>query len=261
MDLSSARVLITGASRGIGLEIARTLRAQGATIIGTARSEASIAAAVEELDMIPIVGDLNDPAVADRVIDEALTHGPIEVLINNAGIEIVGQVAEQDPDDLRAVIGVNLEVPITLAHHVLPHMLERGSGRIVNISSMASVVSSPGWATYSASKAGLSSFSRSLKTELAGTGVGVTVVEIGFVQTDMLDDLRSNDFVKASFDRYKRLGLARIMAADEVASAIATAIEKERSHVRLPKRSIAMSMIANAPRAFAELVQKGVPTA
>jgi short-subunit dehydrogenase len=136
------------------------------------------------------------PAVADRVIDEALTHGPIDVLINNAGIEIVGQVAEQDPDDLRAVIGVNLEVPITLAHHVLPHMLERGSGRIVNISSMASVVSSPGWATYSASKAGLSSFSRSLKTELAGTGVGVTVVEIGFVQTDMLDDLRSNDFVR-----------------------------------------------------------------
>ena len=259
MDLSAARVLITGASRGIGLEIARTLRAQGATIIGTARSEASIAAAVEELDMVPIVGDLNDPTVADRVIDEALTHGPIDVLINNAGIEIVGQVAEQDPDDLRAVIGVNLEVPITLAHHVLPHMLERGSGRIVNISSMASVVSSPGWATYSASKA--SSFSRSLKTELAGTGVGVTVVEIGFVQTDMLDDLRSNDFVKASFDRYKRLGLARIMPADEVAPAIATAIEKERSHVRLPKRSIAMSMIANALRAFAELVQKGVPTA
>ena len=76
----------------------------------------------------------------------------------------------------------------------------------------------------------------------------MTVVEIGFVQTDMLDDLRSNDFVKASFDRYKRLGLARIMPADEVAPAIATAIEKERSHVRLPKRSIAMSMIANAPR-------------
>ena len=261
MDLSAARVLITGASRGIGLEIARPLHAQGATIIGTARRAASMAAAVEELDMIPVVGDLNDPAVADRVIDEALTHGPIDVLINNAGIEIVGQVAEQDPDDLRAVIGVNLEVPVTLARHVLPHMLERGSGRIVNISSMASVVSSPGWATYSASKAGLSSFSRSLKTELAGTGVGVTVVEIGFVQTDMLDDLRSNDFVKASFDRYKRLGLARIMAVDEVASAIATAIEKERSHVRLPKRSIAMSMIANAPRRFAELVQKGVPTA
>ena len=100
MDLSSARVLITGASRGIGLEIARTLHAQGATIIGTARSEASIAAAVEELDIIPVVGDLNDPVVADRVIDEALTHGPIDVLINNAGIEIVGQVAEQDPDDL-----------------------------------------------------------------------------------------------------------------------------------------------------------------
>lgn len=140
MDLSSARVLITGASRGIGLEIARTLHALGATIIGTARSEASIAAAVEELDMIPVVGDLNDPAVADRVIDEALTHGPIDVLINNAGIEIVGQVAEQDPDDLRAVIGVNLEVPITLAHHVLPHMLERGSGRIVNISDRKSVV-------------------------------------------------------------------------------------------------------------------------
>ncbi|MEM9203979.1 MAG: SDR family oxidoreductase [Actinomycetota bacterium] len=260
MDLSAARVLITGASRGIGLEVARKLHAKGATIIGTARSEASLAAAVDELGLIPIVGDLNDPVVADRLIDEALEFGPIDVLVNNAGIEIVGQVAEQDPDDLRAVIGVNLEVPITLARHVLPHMLERGSGRIVNISSMASVVSSPGWATYSASKAGLSSFSRSLKSELAGTGVGVTVVEIGFVQTDMLDDLRSNAFVEASFDRYRSLGLARIMEVDEVAAAIVKAVAKDRNHVRLPKRSIGLSMLANAPRSFADLVQRGVPT-
>ncbi|MEM8708543.1 MAG: SDR family NAD(P)-dependent oxidoreductase, partial [Actinomycetota bacterium] len=184
MDLSAARVLITGASRGIGLEIARKLHAKGATIIGTARTEASLEAAVDELDLVPIVGDLNDPAVADGVIGEALEHGPIDVLVNNAGIEIVGQVAEQDPHDLRSVIDVNLSVPITLARHVLPHMLERGSGRIVNISSMASIVNSPGWATYSASKAGLSSFSRSLRAELRGTDVDVTVVEIGFVQTD-----------------------------------------------------------------------------
>ena len=68
------------------------------------------------------------------ISDEALTHGPIDVLINNAGIEIVGQVAEQDLT-IFVIIGVNLEVPITLAHHVLPYMLERGSGRIVNISS------------------------------------------------------------------------------------------------------------------------------
>ena len=260
MDLSAARVLITGASRGIGLEIARRLHAKGATIIGTARSEASLQAAVDELDMTPIVGDLNDPAVADGLIDEALSHGPIDVLVNNAGIEIVGQVAEQDPGDLRSVIGVNLEVPITLTRHVLPHLLERGSGRIVNISSMASVVSTPGWATYSASKAGLSSFSRSLRSELAGTGVGVTIVEIGFVQTDMLDDLRGNDFVEASFKRYKSLGLARIMEVDEVADAISKAIAKDRGHVRLPKRSIGLSLIANGPRSFAEFVQRGVPT-
>ena len=158
MDLSDARVLITGASRGIGLEIARLLKAKGATIIGTARSEASLEAAVAELDMIPIVGDLSDPAVADRIIPEALESGPIDVLINNAGIEIVGQVAEQASDELRSVIDVNLAVPIILARHVLPHMLDRGRGRIVNISSMASVVNTPGWSTYSASKAGLSSF-------------------------------------------------------------------------------------------------------
>jgi len=260
MDLSDARVLITGASRGIGLEIARLLKAKGATIIGTARSEASLEAAVAELDMIPIVGDLSDPAVADRIIPEALESGPIDVLINNAGIEIVGQVAEQASDELRSVIDVNLAVPIILARHVLPHMLERDRGRIVNISSMASVVNTPGWSTYSASKAGLSSFSRSLRSELAGTGVGVTVVEVGFVQTDMLDDLRGNEFVAASMARYKSLGLARIMEVNEVAGAITNAIAKDRDHVRLPKRSIAMSMLANAPRSFAEFVQKGVPT-
>jgi len=139
-------------------------------------------------------------------------------------------------------------------------MLERDRGRIVNISSMASVVNTPGWSTYSASKAGLSSFSRSLRSELAGTGVGVTVVEVGFVQTDMLDDLRGNEFVAASMARYKSLGLARIMEVNEVAGAITKAIAKDRDHVRLPKRSIAMSMLANAPRSFAEFVQKGVPT-
>ncbi len=105
--------------------------------------------------MIPVVGDLNDPAVADRVIDEALTHGPIDVLINNAGIEIVGQVAEQDPDDLTRRHRRQPRVPITLAHSCPAPHARTGSGRIVNISSMASVVSSPGWATYSASKAGL----------------------------------------------------------------------------------------------------------
>ena len=87
-------------TRGIGLEIARLLKAKGA-IIGTARSEASLEAAVAELDMIPIVGDLSDPAVADRIIPEALESGSIDVLINNAGIEIVGQVAEQASDEDR----------------------------------------------------------------------------------------------------------------------------------------------------------------
>ena len=260
MDLSGARILVTGASRGIGLEIARRLHAGGAAIVGTARSESSLEAAVDELGLTPIVGDLNDPEVADRIVDEALEGGPIDVLVNNAGIEVVGQVAEQEPDELRAVIGVNLTVPITLTRHVLPHMLERRRGRIVNISSMASVVNTPGWSTYAASKAGLSSFSRSLRSELAGTGVGVTIAELGFVQTDMLDDLRGNEFVEASMDRYRSLGLARIMDVDEVAGAIVDAIAKDRNHVRLPKRSIGMSMIANAPRTFAELVQRGVPT-
>ena len=102
----------------------RSGRPKGATIIGTARSEASLEAAVAELDMIPIVGDLSDPAVADRIIPEALESGPIDVLINNAGIEIVGQVAEQASDELRSVIDVNLTVPIILARHVLPPMLE-----------------------------------------------------------------------------------------------------------------------------------------
>ena len=115
MDLSAARVLITGASRGIGLEIARTLHSQSATIIGTARSEASIAAAVEELEMIPVVGNLNDPAVADSVIDEALNHGPIDVLINNAGISQVAPALDFSTEDFRHEIEIDLVAPFALA--------------------------------------------------------------------------------------------------------------------------------------------------
>ena len=260
MDLSAGRVLITGASRGLGLAFARALHAEGAVIVGTARTDAALEPIVDELGAEPLAGDLADPAVADALVDRALAGGPVDVLINNAGIEIVGHVAEQDPEDLRRVFDVNLSVPATLSRHVLPHMLERGGGRIVNISSMASVVNTPGWASYSASKAGLSSFSRSLRSELQGTGVGVTVVEVGFVQTDMVDDLFGNEFVQASYQRYKRMGMSRMLRPAEVADAVAAAITDERDEVRLPKRSAGLSILANAPRSIADLLQKGVPT-
>ena len=88
----------------------------------------------------------------------------------------------------------------------------------------------------------------------------MTVVEVGFVQTDMVDDLFDNEFVQASYQRYKRMGLSRMLTAEEVADAVAAAIAHERGEVRLPKRSAGLAVLANTPRSIGDLLQKGIPT-
>jgi len=237
MDLDGKRVLLTGASRGVGQGIARALTDAGATVVGVARTDTG-----------GITGDLLDSAFVDGLIPQALEGGPIDVLINNAGVAVPGQLSEQTDANIRAVLRVNLEVPARLCQAVLPSMLARGTGHIVNVSSLAMAVDTPGFASYGASKAGLSSFTESLRVELHGTGVGVTLVEIGEADTDMVHELRADPQVDAIFSRSEQLRLQRMLPVDEVATAIRAAIESDKSHVRLPRRAAAFPMIANIPR-------------
>lgn len=244
MDLHGKRVLLTGASRGLGKGIAEALDDAGATVIGVARSQGADG----------LAGDLLDEEFVADLVPEVLSDGPIDVLVNNAGVAPSGDVSEQTPDQLRAVFRLNLEVPALLCQAVLPAMLARNSGHIVNISSLAMAVDTPGFAGYGSSKAGISAFTESLRVELDDSGVGVTLVEIGEADTDMVHELRSVDRIDAIFSRSERLHLQRMLTVDEVAAAVCDAIVSNKSHVRLPRRAASLPMIANIPRRLSRLL-------
>jgi short-subunit dehydrogenase len=244
MNLQGKRVLLTGASRGLGEGIAAALDHAGATVIGVARSERADG----------ITGDLLDEGFVTALVPRVLEDGPIDVLVNNAGVAPSGNVAEQSPEELRAVFRLNLEVPAILCQAVLPSMLARGSGHIVNVSSLAMAVDTPGFAGYGSSKAGISSFTESLRVELDDSDIGITLVEIGEADTEMVHGLRSNDRIDAIFSRAERLHLQRMLTVDEVSAAVRDAIEANRTHVRLPHRTAAIPMIVNIPRRLSRIL-------
>lgn len=259
MNLHNAHVLITGASRGIGAALAHQFAKAGASLTLVARNGDALATLADQLSCAYIAADLLDEQAVDGLIAEASKSAPVDVLINNAGMEQVGHVVSQTPTQLRNVLRLNLEVPAVLTQNVLGPMLDRRRGHIVNVSSTAMAVNTPGFATYGASKSGLSSFSGALAAELADTGVGVTTVEIGTADTDMLSSLRASQ-VGGVFARYEQLGMNPLLRVDDVAAAICAAVEHDKSTVRLPKRQAALPMIVNAPRAIGKLLTRGVPT-
>ena len=256
MELDGVRALVTGASRGIGAAIARRLVDSGASVVLVARSADAIGRLADDLEGTAIAGNLLDVDFATSLPD--LT-GPVDVLVNNAGIERAGRVVDLSPAELADVFRLNLVVPAQLCSMYLPSMVTAGSGHIVNMSSLSMAVDTPGWASYSASKAGLSSFSESLRVELAGTGVGLTVAEIGFTDTNMVTELRAEPLTAPTFERALRLRLQRMLDPDEVGHAVVRAIEHERSHVRLPRRTAAIPALTNAGRRATRLLAPKLP--
>ncbi|GGQ95348.1 SDR family NAD(P)-dependent oxidoreductase [Deinococcus ruber] len=179
-------VLITGASSGIGEATARVLAPLGYALALTARREDLLTRLAHSIDpgnthTLVFPADLSEEAERSRLIEGVLERfGRIDVLINNAGVTIPSGRWWNDPDPLR-VIDLNLKVPADLTRRVLPAMLERRSGQIVNIGSVAGRVATHGM--YSASKFGLRGFSLALRRELLGSGVDVSLVAPGFVRT------------------------------------------------------------------------------
>ncbi|MGY2893077.1 SDR family NAD(P)-dependent oxidoreductase [Deinococcus sp. UYEF24] len=186
-------VLLTGASSGIGEATARHLAGLGYALVLTARRAELLGRLANELDpggthILTVAADVSDQQSRERLVQAALERfGRIDVLINNAGISIAKGHWWDDPDPLR-VLGVNLLAPIELTRLVLPAMLERGSGNVVNIGSVAGRVATHGM--YSASKFGLRGFSLSLRRELLPTGIGVSMVSPGFIRTPMNAETR-----------------------------------------------------------------------
>jgi len=197
------RVLVTGASSGIGAGLAEEFARQGATVGICARRQGRLDEVLARCrqyspDSRRWVCDLSDPQAVDGLAAAALEElGGVDVLVNNAGIPKRRHVTRLDTGTVESVMNINFFSPVRLTLALLPHMLERGSGRIINLSSVAATLSSPGESSYDASKAAITAFSESMAVDLWETGIKVLVVYPGLVDTELFS-LPDNDPVLSS---------------------------------------------------------------
>jgi short-subunit dehydrogenase len=259
MQLRDRRVLITGASRGIGEALARRFAEAGATVALVARSADSIEKLAADLGGSAHPADLADATqvstLVHRVEDEA---GPVDVLVNNAGVDISQSFTDYTADDIERIYRVNLLSPIELCRQAIPVMLGRGNGHIVNVSSLAGVGVFPGLTAYASTKAGLTHFTAGLRADLKGLPIGTTVVELGPIPTEMLSHVSAYRPTDDSFKRFYRLNLLADVSRETVADEVIGAVEKGRRHVRIPKRSVLFPLLAEAPRRMTEIFLTGV---
>ncbi|MFV0258275.1 MAG: SDR family NAD(P)-dependent oxidoreductase [Acidimicrobiales bacterium] len=260
MNLEGKHVVVTGGSQGIGAEIARQVAAAGANVLVVSRSAPRLAEVADEIGGEWLTADLSVAADVDSLVRRCLERmGRIDVWINNAGHETSDAFTATPRADLRDVARLNFETPLMLTRDIVPHMLARGSGHIVQMGSVAGAVPFPGLAAYAGTKAGLTNFTETLRLELKGTGIGLTVVSPGPVDTDMWDRLDHGDgFADPALRRFEHLASLPKVTAEQVAAATVTAIEKNRRFVRLPTRFNLYHLLNNAPRRLVEASLAGV---
>jgi NAD(P)-dependent dehydrogenase (short-subunit alcohol dehydrogenase family) len=205
---------ITGAGRGLGVDIARAALAGGHAVVATARNTDSVTAALgEHDDLLPVRLDVTDPGAAESAIQAAVDRfGRIDVLVNNAGSFKAGFFEEITPEDFRSQIETTLFGPVNLTRVVLPVMRAQRSGLVVTISSTAGISAAGDFMTaYAASKFGVEGFMESLASEVAPFGIRTMVVEPGFFRTELLSP-QSTQYAAPSIDDYSERTTATVQA-------------------------------------------------
>lgn len=255
MELNGKHVVVTGGSQGIGAAMASAFAERGARVLVAARTEDKLREVADRIVGDYIVADLTDPDDVDSLVARCLEKlGHIDVFVNNAGIETSTSFATTDRDDVRAIARLNFESTLLLTRDVLDHMLPRGAGHIVQMSSVAGAIPFPGLAAYAGTKAGINNFTETLRLELKHTDIDLTVVSPGPTDTDMWDRLESDDrpFAAVGLTRFKRLGFLPKLSPEKVADATVDAVESEQRFVRIPKRYGHYHLLSNAPRRLVE---------
>jgi short-subunit dehydrogenase len=246
MQLTTSTCLVTGANRGIGLAISQELAHRGARVIAGARDPAKVP---------PIDGDVTplafDASSRGSIEDAAAAAGPVDVLVNNAGVLQAGQLESEDVDHLYEVLQVNLAAGIHLARLLLPGMLERGRGTIVSNASISGYAFFPGSSVYAASKAGLVAFSEGLRRELRGTGINVLHLVTPAIDTRMMDQ------VVEGYEGNQDLSKMSRTPPEEWARKVVDAIEADKS-VLNPGGSERLAKLASrGPGLLLDLVSRG----
>ncbi len=256
IGVAGRRIVVTGASRGIGRGLAEGFAHRGATVALVARPSDDLDAVTAATGGTAYPCDLGDPAAVAGLVERVEADGPVDVVVNNAGISLVGWAFDQDHDDIDRLLQVNLHAPIHLTRDWVPLMLERGRGHVVNVSSLAAVMSPPGLSYYSAAKAGVSAFTAALRQDLRDLPVHVTTVHLGSVPTGM--DAESREYGPLAAAAAASSG-KDLTPVEDVVAAIVDALETGRTDVRLPRMMALLPVLADAPRAMTRAIFKRYP--
>ncbi|MEO6605787.1 MAG: SDR family NAD(P)-dependent oxidoreductase [Aeromicrobium sp.] len=242
--IKGARALVTGATGGIGQEIARALHAEGAELVLSGRRKEILEPLAKELGAKVVLADLANLDDVARLLAEA---GPIDILVANAALPASGLLLEYNQEQILRNVSVNLSVPILMAHDSAKGMVERGHGHIILIGSVAGKAASAGASMYNATKFGLRGFALALREDLAAHKVGVSIVEPGFVRN-------AGMFIEA--DGKLPPGV-RTVSPQQVAKKVVTAIKRNKTEVVVaPIELRAGTAVASVFPGFGGKVQK-----
>ena len=234
MSLKGKTVLVTGASRGIGKEIAKTLAAEGAFVVvnyngSKEAADKVVSEIIDQGGMAESYGcNVSDFSAVEEMIKEIITkHGTLDILVNNAGITRDNLIMKMKEEDFDNVIAINLKGTFNTAKHVARQMLKQKSGCIINISSISGVMGNAGQANYAASKAGVIGLTKSLARELATREIRVNAIAPGFIETDMTEKL-SEGVIEAG---KAQIPFGRFGNPKEVANAVKFLASDDASYI------------------------------
>jgi len=264
MKIKGRHVLVTGGSQGIGVDVAKEFSRQGAAVTVLGRDAARLTAVAEAVNGNSFRLDLADEtAVYDAIARVEDQHGPVDILVNNAALALVRGVGEYDPGDATRLMMVNALAPMELVRQVLPGMVRRGRGHIVNVSSLAGVSAVPDMAVYGASKAALHHYTAALQRELhrSHSPVGATLITFGEVAgTHMMEQARQSPIIAAVSARLARSRILPMITAAGAARAIADAVQRDAQNVAVPGRLAAIIGLRNLPSRLQDVALIGLTT-
>jgi len=232
MDLSNKVAIVTGSGQGIGREIALKLAQVGATVVVNDLGDSAKNVAEEIKGMgrqgMAILGDVSSTADVTRLVDETVAaYGKVDILVNNAGIARDQLLLRMSDEEWDKVLSVNLKSVFLCTRAVLRHMLRARSGRIISISSIVGITGNAGQANYSAAKAGIIGFTRSIAQEVGSRGITVNAIAPGFIETEMTRKLPEKQREELS----SRIPLGRFGTPRDIAEAVSFLASEEAGYI------------------------------
>jgi short-subunit dehydrogenase len=245
MNVSGKKVLLTGATGGLGHAIARALAGAGAHVILSGRRADVLDELAKEIGGSIAPADLSDPAAVRAL---AAGNADVDILVANAGLPASGRLETYDDDQIERALDVNLHAPIILTHALAPHMVARGAGHIVFMSSLAGKTATAGSSLYNATKFGLRGFAGAMRAELHGTGVGVSTIFPGFISD-------AGMFADANVTLPKGVGTK---TPEQVAAATLRAIKRNRGEIDVAPVALKIGTLFGgvAPETAARVTRK-----